>query len=152
MAAGLHHIIAQIHGPETGQHAALRLRHTVGKRRAIRSGDSSLARFCRMPFSELKIHRSLIRDLNESDEARIVVELLIDLSRRLNLKVCAEGVESLSHVEVLRAMGCDRAQGFYFGRPAPIGQISSRSMASAPGMPAGIGFGRDGSGMKVKSR
>lgn len=81
------------------------------------SGYSSLAQLYRMPFSELKLDRSLILDLRENDESRVIAELLIDLSRRLNISVCAEGTESRSNLEILRAMGCDAAQGFYFAEP-----------------------------------
>ncbi|MBI2994730.1 MAG: EAL domain-containing protein [Gammaproteobacteria bacterium] len=73
-------------------------------------------------------------------EARIV-ELLIDLSRRLNFRVCAEGVEPRSNVEMLRAMGSDTAQGFYFGEPASIGQITPRILpASRGGSKVNLGF------------
>ena len=81
------------------------------------SGYSSLAQLYRMPFSELKLDRSLIRDLKDNDETRVIAELLIDLSRRLNITVCAEGTESRSNLEILRSMGCDAAQGFYFTEP-----------------------------------
>jgi predicted signal transduction protein with EAL and GGDEF domain len=77
-----------------------------------------------MPFSELKLDRSLISDLRDNDETRVIAELLIDLSRRLNISVCAEGMESRSNLEILRSMGCDAAQGFYFTEPRRLADIT----------------------------
>jgi len=105
-------------------------------------GDSSLVRYSRMQFSELKIHGSLIREVNESDEARIILELMIDLSRRLDIRVCAEGVENRSNVEMLRDMGCNRAQGFYFGEPLPLERIGMRLKGASTDPDPGNGASR----------
>jgi EAL domain-containing protein (putative c-di-GMP-specific phosphodiesterase class I) len=67
-----------------------------------------------MPFSEVKIDRSFVADLARSEEAQVIVRSVIDLAHGLGMQVCAEGVEDRGSAEVLRAWGCEWAQGFLF--------------------------------------
>jgi len=83
------------------------------------AGYSSLVELYRMPFSELKIDRSFICDIDTRGEARIIVRALVSLARNLNLSVCAEGVETESALSYLRSIGCQKAQGFLFSRALP---------------------------------
>lgn len=80
-------------------------------------GYSSLTQLFRMPFNEMKIDKSLLQQVPQSSEARIMVEALVELAHNLNLTVCAEGVESQDVLDYLREIGCDSAQGFFIGRP-----------------------------------
>jgi len=80
-------------------------------------GYSSLTQLFRMPFNEMKIDKSLVLRVPESKEAKIMVEVLVELAHKLNLTVCAEGVESEEVLEFLDGIGCDSAQGFYISRP-----------------------------------
>ncbi|NNC65828.1 MAG: EAL domain-containing response regulator [Gammaproteobacteria bacterium] len=80
-------------------------------------GYSSLTQLFRMPFNEMKIDKSLLQQVPQSSEARIMVEALVELAHNLNLTVCAEGVESQEVLDYLRDIGCDSAQGFFIGRP-----------------------------------
>lgn len=75
-------------------------------------GYSSLARLCSMPFSELKIDRLFVRQLENNQDVNTVVRLTVELAHQLGLNVCAEGVETRSTLEMLRAAGCDQAQGY----------------------------------------
>jgi EAL domain-containing protein (putative c-di-GMP-specific phosphodiesterase class I) len=81
------------------------------------TGYSSLVQLQRLPFSEMKIDKSFVIQCAESRESLIIVKSIIDLAQNLNLKVVAEGVETLEALELLRRLGCDLAQGYYVGRP-----------------------------------
>lgn len=87
-------------------------------------GYSSLAQLSRVPFSELKIDRSFICEIETTDESRIIVASIIDLAHRLGLTVCAEGVETRETLEFLRSAGCDQAQGFLISQPLSGGDLS----------------------------
>lgn len=69
------------------------------------TGYSSLVELYRMPFSELKIDRSFVTDIDDSEEARIIVRSLCDLAKNLGLSTCAEGVETKSALNYLRSVG-----------------------------------------------
>lgn len=81
------------------------------------TGYSSLVELYRMPFSELKIDRSFVTDIDDSEEARIIVRSLCDLATNLGLSTCAEGVETESALDYLRSVGCDKAQGYLISKP-----------------------------------
>lgn len=80
------------------------------------TGYSSLSYLRALPLHRLKIDRSFIAEIDEL-EARSVVQTIIDLCRRLDLTVIAEGVETEDHVRTLAAMHCEILQGYYFSRP-----------------------------------
>ncbi len=81
------------------------------------TGYSSLVQLQRLPFSEMKIDKSFVIQCATSRESLVIVKSIIDLAHNLNLKVVAEGVETLEALELLRRLGCDLAQGYYVGRP-----------------------------------
>ena len=83
------------------------------------TGYSSLVELYRMPFSELKIDRSFVTDIDDSEEARIIVRSLCDLAKNLGLSTCAEGVETESALGYLRSVGCDKAQGYLISKALP---------------------------------
>jgi EAL domain-containing protein (putative c-di-GMP-specific phosphodiesterase class I) len=59
-----------------------------------------------------------------SQQDAVLVRTAIDLGHNLGLTVVAEGVEGEEHVDALRALGCDIAQGFHYARPMPAGRLS----------------------------
>jgi diguanylate cyclase len=81
------------------------------------SGYSSLAYLRQLPTEELKIDRSFVLDLETSSDARAVVDAVVKLGQALGLKVVAEGVETEAQYRILRQLGCDELQGFYFAKP-----------------------------------
>jgi diguanylate cyclase (GGDEF)-like protein len=78
------------------------------------TGYSSLAYLNSLPVDEIKIDRSFVTDMKQSDA---IVQSTIDLGRNLGLTVVAEGVETEEACAQLRALGCGEAQGFYLSRP-----------------------------------
>jgi len=81
------------------------------------TGHSSLSYARRFPVDELKIDRSFIDGLGRSREDAAIVTAAIAFARALHLAVTAEGVETPDQAIRLRALGCDRAQGYLFARP-----------------------------------
>lgn len=86
------------------------------------TGYSSLSYLRALPLDRVKIDRSFIADIDDP-EAQSIVQSIIDLCRRLNLEVVAEGVETKHNVETLRDMRCAVLQGFFFSRPVPASEI-----------------------------
>lgn len=90
------------------------------------AGYSSLAYLKQFPATELKIDRSFVFDMRHDTRSARVVRAIIDLGHQLDLHVVAEGVEDAETLEVLRALGCDRAQGYHIGRSAPAAHVLDR--------------------------
>lgn len=82
------------------------------------TGYSSLAYFRNIPADELKIDRSFVASMTEDRASQRIVQTVIDLAHNFDLGVVAEGVETQQQLEMLLGMGCDRAQGYLFARPA----------------------------------
>ncbi|MDO9216569.1 MAG: EAL domain-containing protein, partial [Lacisediminimonas sp.] len=78
------------------------------------TGYSSLASLKRFPVNSLKIDRSFIVDIDADANGVGIVHAIIAMAHTLDLKVIAEGVESVAQLDVLRRFGCDEYQGFYF--------------------------------------
>jgi diguanylate cyclase (GGDEF)-like protein len=100
--------------------AALRTLKATGVRIALADfgrGGSSLSRLRELPVDALKIHRSFIHELGESDEDASILIALIELGHALGLGLVADGVETEAQLEQLRELGCDAAQGELIGPP-----------------------------------
>ena len=82
------------------------------------TGYSSLGYLWKFPFSKLKIDRSFIKALDESQSARSILRSIIKLGHGLGLTVTAEGIETHKQYTALRDLGCDLAQGFLLDMPA----------------------------------
>lgn len=90
------------------------------------TGYASFAYLKRLQFDTLKIDRSFVRDLPDSEQDGAIVRAILGIGRALGLEVVAEGVESLPQRDFLRAEGCPYAQGFLFDRPQPADVLESR--------------------------
>ena len=87
------------------------------------SGYSSLSYIKQLPASEIKIDRSLITELAEREEDRVIVRTTIEMCHSLGYTVVAEGVESEKTLKLLESMGCDLVQGYILARPQPFDRI-----------------------------
>lgn len=88
------------------------------------TGHSNLGQLKRMPIDALKIDKSFIDDvLTDPDDAEIV-NAIIRLSHALNMRVVAEGVETVEQVAFLKQNGCDEIQGFLVSKPQPPGMVA----------------------------
>ncbi|MEC6831537.1 EAL domain-containing protein [Photobacterium toruni] len=84
------------------------------------TGYSSLAAIMDIKPDIIKIDRSFIVDIEHSKESQMLVSLVIDLSRKLDIKVVAEGVETQAQLDILSTMYCHYIQGFYYSPAVPI--------------------------------
>jgi predicted signal transduction protein with EAL and GGDEF domain len=81
------------------------------------TGYSSLSYLQNMPVAALKIDRSFTAKLGSSQTALSMVKAIIAMARALGLRIVTEGVENQAQVQILRQLGCDDVQGFYYGKP-----------------------------------
>lgn len=89
------------------------------------TGFSSLSYLKDLPIDRLKIDRSFLHDLHDNTKNQAIVSSIIELARRLGIRVIAEGVEDHSQIDFLRQAGCHEVQGYLISRP-----ISPDNMAS----------------------
>ena len=88
------------------------------------TGQASLTYLKELPVEKLKIDQSFIKDIVSSEDDRLIVKATIELAHTLDLKVVAEGVETLEVYELLRDMSCDYVQGYYVSRPLEIEKVT----------------------------
>ena len=87
------------------------------------TGYSSLVQLHRLPFTELKIDQSFVRDMSSSAEANLIVGTIISLGHSLHLELIAEGIETEDLMTRLVSMGCETGQGYFFSRPMPANEV-----------------------------
>lgn len=83
------------------------------------TGYSSFSYLVKIPLSNIKIDKSFILGMKDSEEYRTLVKLCIDTAHALNLKVIAEGVERVEDLILLKSMKADYIQGYLFSKPLP---------------------------------
>jgi EAL domain-containing protein (putative c-di-GMP-specific phosphodiesterase class I) len=88
------------------------------------TGSSSLAYLKRLPVDELKIDKSFVIGMENSEADAVIVRTTVELAQRLGLRVVAEGVETVVALESLALTGCEEAQGFYLKRPVPAEELT----------------------------
>jgi PAS domain S-box-containing protein len=81
------------------------------------TGYSSLSRLQKFPVNTLKIDRAFVSHMDTDDETHEIVRVIVTLAHNLGLKVVAEGVETQAQLNLLREIGCERAQGYLFSKP-----------------------------------
>lgn len=84
------------------------------------TGYSSMQQLTRVPFGELKIDQSFVKDFSENKAMRIVVESSIDMAHKLRIKSVAEGIETQQDWEILKSLGCNIGQGYLFAKPMEL--------------------------------
>ena len=88
-------------------------------------GHSSFTHLYRMPFNEMKLDNAFVNDMRSSEAAHHTVEGLIYLAHKLDMRICAEGVEDEETFRALEAMHCDKMQGYHFGPALPAQELES---------------------------
>jgi diguanylate cyclase (GGDEF)-like protein len=89
------------------------------------TGYSSLSYLRRFPFDKIKIDQFFVRTLKDGKGSLEIIRAVVGLGRALNMKILAEGVETLEQLAILRAEGCDEVQGYLFSKPVPIKKVWS---------------------------
>jgi diguanylate cyclase (GGDEF)-like protein/PAS domain S-box-containing protein len=87
------------------------------------TGYSSLSYLKKLPVQTLKIDRSFIDDIVNDADDRSITSSIISLAHNMGMEVVAEGTENLEQIAVLRELGCEKAQGYYYARPMPYNEF-----------------------------
>jgi EAL domain-containing protein (putative c-di-GMP-specific phosphodiesterase class I) len=96
------------------------------------TGRASLSYLHQFPVDVVKIDRSFVASLGSGGRADEVSRAVIQLATDLHMRTVAEGVEALDQIRLLRDLGCDLAQGYYFSRPLPPDELLPLLGATAP--------------------
>jgi EAL domain-containing protein (putative c-di-GMP-specific phosphodiesterase class I) len=112
------------------------------------TGYSSLMQLRQLPFTDVKIDRAFIADVERSRDSRLIVRAISDLAHGLGLTATAEGVETIDQLAAVRELGCDAVQGYLVAAPlAPdaLADWNKRFSKSWPELVAAeqLGSGRD---------
>ena len=100
------------------------------------TGYSSLTFLRQLPVTHVKIDRSFVSQIAVSREDRAIAACIIDLARKLEIDVIAEGVETPEQLTTLRQLGCSLGQGYHWSRPVPLDQLSELLVdSSGPAFP-----------------
>ncbi|KAF0652077.1 diguanylate cyclase [Cyanobium sp. Copco_Reservoir_LC18] len=97
------------------------------------TGYSSLTSLRRLPIATIKIDRSFVARMLVDPADRAIVKAVVELAHAFGRTCVAEGVETAEHLQVLRAMGCELAQGFAIARPMPAEDLPGWSLPPAAG-------------------
>jgi EAL domain-containing protein (putative c-di-GMP-specific phosphodiesterase class I) len=100
--------------------------HALGVQLAIDdfgTGYSSMAYLKSLPVQELKVDRSFVQHLRDSQSDAVIVRSTVDLGHNLGLRVVAEGVEDEATLAELASLGCDSVQGYYLAKPMPAAEL-----------------------------
>ena len=87
------------------------------------TGYSSLNILSEMPFKEVKIDKSLIKGIREFTRKKIIIQKIIELSKKIDITVVAEGVETSDLAKLMQLAGCDLQQGFLYSKPVPFAEL-----------------------------
>ena len=96
------------------------------------TGYSSLAYLRAFPFDYLKIDRQFVSSIDREPDNSAIVTSMVTLAHALKLVVVAEGAETHEEIEHLKFLGCDKGQGYFFGRPEPVSIIEEYFGLSSP--------------------
>jgi diguanylate cyclase (GGDEF)-like protein/PAS domain S-box-containing protein len=89
------------------------------------SGYSSLSYLQAFPFDKIKIDRAFVMNLGRNPQSAAIVRAVIGLGHGLEMSIVAEGVETQEQLGFLAEQGCDAVQGYFIGKPLPIGQYAA---------------------------
>lgn len=120
---------ARSNGALAGAITQLRLRGFSCAIDDFGTGDSSLDRLLCAPFDELKIDRDMIARARRHRHAQDVLACTVEMARSLDMTVVAEGIESQEDYDMVRALGAQVTQGYFHGRPMPLGAFSQYALS-----------------------
>ena len=90
------------------------------------TGYSSLNMLRNIKADVLKIDKAFLDELETVEKSRNILESIVDMSKKLNMIVIAEGVETKMQVDYLKGIGCDLFQGFFFSKPIPVKDFTEK--------------------------
>ena len=96
------------------------------------TGYSSLSYLSKFSIDALKIDQSFVSQIGTNPREKTIVSAIIGMGRSLNLRVVAEGVETVEELEFLQTERCEEAQGYFFSRPMPPAQFAKLLEKQSP--------------------
>ncbi|WP_061316716.1 EAL domain-containing protein [Clostridium botulinum] len=90
------------------------------------TGYSSLSYVTKLPIDNIKIDKSIIKNIHKDNKSLQIVKSIILMSKSLDINIIAEGVETIEQLEILQELDCDFIQGFYISEPLPIKTFESK--------------------------
>lgn len=93
---------------------------------------SGLSYLLKFPFDKIKIDQSFVRNVRTRRDAEAIVRAVVGLGRSLDMRICAEGVETAAQLSFLDDEGCDEVQGYFVGEPMPVRQFEQSFMIPTP--------------------
>jgi EAL domain-containing protein (putative c-di-GMP-specific phosphodiesterase class I) len=95
------------------------------------TGHTSIVSLLKLKPKRLKIDRQLVQPILNSPQERALVSSIIDIARSLGVETVAEGIETISHADMLRDLGCDLLQGYAFSRPLSFDDFTAAAADGA---------------------
>jgi diguanylate cyclase (GGDEF)-like protein len=114
--------------------------HNLGIRLSIDdfgTGYSTLAHLKGLPIDTIKVDRSFIQGITNSDDDRAIADAIISVGKTLHKTVVAEGVETQAQATLLTDRGCDELQGFFFSKAVPASEVTALLRADVKSAPSG---------------
>lgn len=96
------------------------------------TGFSSMTYLASLPLDTLKIDQSFVRLMNEQASSLAIVYAIRQLAAALDMDVTCEGIETQKQAHLLRKMGCERGQGYLYGRPMPFADLADQLIEKKP--------------------
>ena len=93
---------------------------------------SGLSYLLKFPFDKIKIDQSFVRNVRTRRDAEAIVRAVVGLGRNLDMRICAEGVETAEQLSFLEGEGCDEVQGYFVGEPMPVALFEKAFMTPVP--------------------
>lgn len=90
------------------------------------TGYSSLNMLSSMPIDIIKMDSAFIRNIEHNEKNVQLVKLVLDIAKNLKVPVVAEGVETGEQLQLLKTMGCEIVQGYYFSKPLPADEFRQK--------------------------
>ena len=87
------------------------------------TGYSSLNYIKQLPLNIIKVDKTFIDDIVEDEYAQAFVKLIVDLSKTIGTQIVVEGIEDIEQYNLLKEIGVNYIQGYYFGKPVPANQF-----------------------------
>ena len=88
------------------------------------SGYSSLNNLQMYDFDEIKIDMNFLRDFDTNDKSKVIIATIVHMAKLLGIHTLCEGVETKEQFEFLKKIGCEKIQGYYFGKPKPVEEFT----------------------------
>ncbi len=102
------------------------------------TGHSSLSYLHRLPLAGFKIDRSFVQDAQHSQQSMEIIKTIISLAQNLNLQLIAEGVETISQCDMLKDLGCELGQGYFWWKPLSCRDASKAISHASPALCEGV--------------